>query len=499
MSRFHKIISLILTLVLLCAAVPFASAENTEPLELELNRLAYISNQAEAEYLFHVAKAGNYVLETDYSWKGQEADTVLYVYDQNHNLIGMNDDIYTSVAQLQNGFSMFRRYLEAGTYYVKVTGKDNALLYCSLRYSCTDDCEVFDFGTNKKISFTEGLLYKEYKINLDNSKNALIETSFYERFRDTGIKLYDDCHNLVASNDDIDNAGNNLYSKVDTYLGAGVYYLKLVVYRPSNESLGCNVSFNSPYTPYAYITAPKEQGYILQGESWTFDVNASSYTNAITLDYVINGTAVSVADNFTWNDRKNCFTVTAPITQEMFDYPSKVNGEYPFPKFRATAATQVGSAVAEIDGYITILTRSQYSGKDSSWFYMDEINNSFEGFASEDYNCMAYALGVTDQWIWPWSVGYPDFEPVCYFFNKSYSYATRPGDKFTELSETPFAYPQLLFYSGHVMKVTKWDEDGNAIEGLSKWGRSELIRSNPQTGMNAWGEVMVYIKGRVEE
>lgn len=499
MSRFKKAASLAMSLIVICAAVPFASAEESTALPLGVDSLSYISNKTEQEYSFQIATAGNYVLETDYSLKGEEADTILYVYDQNHNLIGSNDDIYTNVAGLQNGFSIFKRYMEAGTYYAKAVSKDGTPMFCSIRLTNLDTEESFDYGTNKTISYTERLLFKEYKINLEPGRNVLIETSYFERLRDTGIKLYDAEHNLIAANDDIDSANYNAYSKVESALAPGTYYLKLVVYRPSNESLSCNVSFNNAYAPYAYITSPKPEGYLLQGENFIFDVNASRNTTNLALTYEINGSSKAITSNFIWVNDKNCFSATAALTDAMFDYPQTVNGICPFPQFKVVTTTPLISATAVVDGYITSMPRQDYTGRDQSWYYYDEIDNSFEGFASEEYNCMAYALDVTDQWLWPWSVGYPDFEPVCYYFSKMYSASTRPGPKYTEFSQTPFANPQLLFYTGHVVKVTKWDAEGNAIEGISKWGRAELIRSNLPDGLRAWGPVEIYIKGRVDE
>jgi hypothetical protein len=41
--------------------------------------------------------------------------------------------------------------------------------------------------------------------------------------------------------------------------------------------------------------------------------------------------------------------------------------------------------------------------------YYDRIAWTWQYYApySRTYNCLAYSLGITDRWVWPWGSGYP--------------------------------------------------------------------------------------------
>lgn len=494
MKKLKKLSSLFIALTIILAALPFASAAAPA---LVMGGNNSLSGSNEMEYSFTITQAGYYVLETYSTIKTDAADTILYLYDQGHNQIGMNDNTITTDASINTTFSTLQRYLEVGSYFVKVVDKNNENLNCFLRFDSLADTGVLNLNSNVKVSAAESnVYYKEYRFTVASSANIVIETSAATPgVRDVYLDLYDAQHNLIATHDDIDNTNANFHAKIERMLAGGDYYVRVGLHRFSNEILRCNLSISNSGN-YAYITAPMNQGYILPGEYTTFSINAPKNAESAALTYLINGATVNVANAFYWDNMANCYKINANITANMFASPQKVNGAYPFPKFQVilTYANDI-QAIGQIDGYITSLTRTQYSGMDQSWYYNDELDNSFEGFATRDYNCMAYALGVTDQWMWPWSVGYPDYEPIYRYFNKL-GWENRPGYTYTVVSETPVEYPQLLFYSGHVAVVTKWDEEGNADEIVSKWGASELIRSNPKDGLRAYGEIMLWIKGR---
>ncbi len=496
MTKFKKMASIFMALVIVLAAIPFASASTNNILTLGGSNPLTGSN--EIEYEFSITQAGSYLLQTYSTIRTDSADTVMYVYDQNHNQIGMNDDTLTTDAALSTTFSTFQRYFEAGTYYVKVTEKNGGNLNCGLIFESLNDVESLTVNSNTIVTAdSNGNYYKIFKFVVPSGKDFVLETSEEISRKDTILELYDINHNMIACNDDIDNINANNFSRINKYLTAGTYYVRVSIYRFANETLRCNLSL-SDNSNYAYITSPHNQGYILQGEVRTFSINAAPGADTISLDYVINGTVKNISDVFYWDARGNCYKINADIVKDLFALPESSA----FPKFRATLTYSDSSeAIGEIDGYITILTRSRYENLDPSWYYNDENDHSFLGFASSKYNCMAYALGVTDQWMWPWSVGYPDPYPVYLYFAKiGKSWAERPGYQYNTVSETPVAYPQVLFYNGgHVAVVTKWDEDGNPTELYSKCGSCELIKSNPQNGLSGYGEVVLWIKDRVEE
>lgn len=120
---------------------------------------------------------------------------------------------------------------------------------------------------------------------------------------------------------------------------------------------------------------------------------------------------------------------------------------------------------------------SAYAMEEPDSFY-DAIAYSweYEGPATTTYNCLAYALGSTSTWYWPWGSSNPTSDQVDSLMDTagydSYFYGS------------PFN-PEIISYVADG-NYTGTDDDevvhfGKAFTGgtlISKWGSLELIESN---------------------
>ena len=109
--------------------------------------------------------------------------------------------------------------------------------------------------------------------------------------------------------------------------------------------------------------------------------------------------------------------------------------------------------------------------------YYDKIAWTWEevGPYTSTYNCLAYALGHTDRWIWPWGSSNPtDSEVDNYMAYLGYSNASWG---------TPYT-PEIVSYgtSSEVVHFSK----AFTVYSIAKWGSLELMKSyswnpyNPQ-------------------
>ena len=160
-------------------------------------------------------------------------------------------------------------------------------------------------------------------------------------------------------------------------------------------------------------------------------------------------------------------------------------------------------------GYITVEAPLYYSLNDSTFYYTNYSSNSFQGVAtptlnmdSITYNCLAYAVGITTNWEWPWGSN-PTKTQLDDYMAKTGSYSGRNGSIYTPCSSPVGS--KVIYYSnyswgkgtdGHFAKVVAWDSNGYPSIIYSKWGYWELIKStsyNPfNLGNGGYGQAKAY-------
>lgn len=100
----------------------------------------------------------------------------------------------------------------------------------------------------------------------------------------------------------------------------------------------------------------------------------------------------------------------------------------------------------------------------------------YEGPVDDDYNCLAYAIGNTSSWVWPWGANNPNSDQVDAAMS-SWGYdAYFYGSPF---APDVISYVDDANYTGtdddEVVHFAKAFSDGTII---SKWGQLELIKSD---------------------
>ena len=142
-----------------------------------------------------------------------------------------------------------------------------------------------------------------------------------------------------------------------------------------------------------------------------------------------------------------------------------------------------------LPGYIAMSDLSFYTSGTTTFFYTNPTSNSFLGvgtlspsLSSLTYNCLSYAVGVNDCWLWPWAQN-PTQTELDLFMARTAMYGSRPGNAY-EVSAIFGA--DVIYYSdcdwgtggdGHFARVMAWDSIGIPTVIQSKWGQCELIQS----------------------
>ncbi|HEX3043868.1 MAG TPA: LamG-like jellyroll fold domain-containing protein [Bacillota bacterium] len=172
-----------------------------------------------------------------------------------------------------------------------------------------------------------------------------------------------------------------------------------------------------------------------------------------------------------------------------------VSGNWYMPSLEFRASNNYGSARNALHGYVLLDRLGSYQAIDSTFIYWDEGVNSFRDVGTGSgahgqtgvYNCLAYAVGNTKNWEWPWGAGTPNYTQLSTYM-KDHGYPT------ASTSVMPFT--RVIYYSGnHFTRVLTWDANGNPLKVISKWGGLEVIESgNYDPFKSVYGKATYYFK-----
>lgn len=110
---------------------------------------------------------------------------------------------------------------------------------------------------------------------------------------------------------------------------------------------------------------------------------------------------------------------------------------------------------------------------ETSRYYTLAWSWEYYGPYDPDYNCLAYALGVDDRWIWPWHG-----DPSALEINR---YMTERGHPPTSASSSPriiaYAKPQTRSEPSRARAIDHFSRIIDAGTTRAKWGTLEIMTS----------------------
>ena len=126
---------------------------------------------------------------------------------------------------------------------------------------------------------------------------------------------------------------------------------------------------------------------------------------------------------------------------------------------------------------ITIMCLSVFAGSTTALALIypkeiyDEIAYNYKeiGPADPNYNCLAYALGNTTSWIWPWSTDTATQSQVDNYLNL-YGYS---GNSFGYV----YATPGIISYGHGSDAINHFARATASYVAKSKWGQWELMET----------------------
>lgn len=258
--------------------------------------------------------------------------------------------------------------------------------------------------------------------------------------------------------------------------------------------------------PNVTIIKPSYSGsYYLKGSSYLFEAKVTNNPTSVKLYYGSNGDIFvgnmsysgSGYYTYTWTPT----SWVKPLHRSL-SYGSSI---WEIPRINVVANNASGTSSAYKTAYVTTANLGTYQYVDTSFYYVSPVNNSFRGVGTglmnevgydgqyATYNCLAYAVDVTDRWLWPneWIYIHPDqLAPYLIAYMKKgsyggYSYSNRPGTVYSQSSSSVMLGTKVIAYKGpagiHLAKVTEWNSSGYPTKVISKWGSGELIESLPNT------------------
>ena len=216
-------------------------------------------------YKFTLTKQAEVTLTTN----GNSGDTVMYLYDENHNQIASDDD---SGAGL---FSHLQTTLNAGTYYVKINAYSNETvadyaLDTNINIinpgSNFDDNHSFDtayfLGTDSQIQVAEnGAISnsgeEDYYYFTLTQQSTLKWTTSGNSGGDTVLHIYDENHNEIGYNDD---GGEGYFSSITKTFAAGTYYVKVSAYSTGTvPNYSLTPEFQTPTTQSLVVNTAADE------------------------------------------------------------------------------------------------------------------------------------------------------------------------------------------------------------------------------------------------
>ncbi|GIP08720.1 MAG: hypothetical protein E7L01_06885 [Paenibacillus macerans] len=107
------------------------------------------------------------------------------------------------------------------------------------------------------------------------------------------------------------------------------------------------------------------------------------------------------------------------------------------------------------------------------------------GPVSTTYNCLSYALGYTDRWLWPW--GETATTSQVDSFLKLYGYK---GNTFGYV----YATPGIIAYGPSTNNINHFAKATQAYVAKSKWGSLELMQTtwDPYKPNGGYGPALRY-------
>ncbi len=129
--------------------------------------------------------------------------------------------------------------------------------------------------------------------------------------------------------------------------------------------------------------------------------------------------------------------------------------------------------LSAITSFALVYPTQFYSNR--SWTY------TYDGPSTNNYNCLAYALGITTTWVWPWTGNPTDSQVTSYL---------------TSLGYKKFSYGQpyqakIISY-GTTSSIGHFSKSSSTLGGscITKWGGLERFKHdswNPyNTGSDQW-------------
>lgn len=222
--------------------------------------------------------------------------------------------------------------------------------------------------------------------------------------------------------------------------------------------------------PVEITSASPTTGYLLLDEPSTLSAWVTGTNPTVTFRYPASGTE-KLSSTLSYNGSYYTTSIT-PVAANT--QPGVyVDGEWVSPGGLFTATESGVSDTYPSSLYICRENFNYYSSIDSTF-----TRSSFEGVSTpviSGYNCLAWALNITSQRVWPWDQG----DPTQPSPEQVYQYLVNDlGLGISEVQANGFA--DIIFYDfqpGHFAKATFWDSNGYVTKISSKWGDLELINS----------------------
>ncbi len=391
-------------------------------------------------------------------------DTLIELYKTdtsgNQQLIDYDDDSgYGTFSKIESSFTLGEYFIIIKSY--NLTSNVDSTLRIDAVPSGT-----ISIGSTEYIS---GVYYKEFSFTPSTTATYRIETNAYSSGSDTFLTLYDNKHNELFYDDD---SNGNYYSKIEKSLQSGIrYYIKVRAYNGGN-SVYCTLKYTnvgSATNPSVSISSPQGGGYFLKNSTnnpKSYSISAYATNSLGRAEFIYRGNIQTTLSN-----SSGLLTGTwQPVNWFKPNIDSQ--GYSWWPNIKINAFNNTGVGYQEINGYVSQGDNGFYTGIDNTWgsSYVSPTNNRFRGIGTGHanlfgsfgtYNCLAYAVGITNNWQWgSWSGGPTLKDLKDYMSSKGYTYTTNSSNA------------RVVYYDGgHFAKISS----GTIT---SKWGGTEVVYSS---------------------